>query len=711
MPLTKSPLLPLTLLALLALPAALAASAAEIFVAPDGNDRNPGTREQPLATLEAARDALRAARSRETDTVGPSTVWVRGGVYRLRHTLKLHEADSGTPNAPVTWRRWGDEPVRLMGGVLVSPDSLVSLGSLPSPTDKGILNALSPEARKHVVAADLSALGASPIPTPPNSFMSGGGMPEVFFDGKPMQIARWPNDEWAGFTRDDVVESGRGVLDRAKGERSHGERPGAFRYSGDRPAHWNLDRGVWLYGFWCHDWSSECLKIARIDADKRLITLAAPHRYGIGPTSSWVNTPRRFYAWNVLEELDSPGEWYLDRTTMKLYFWPPSDPRGKELAVSLLKEPMLQMEKTRHLTVRDFIFECSAGSGVVIRSGTANTLAGCTVRNIAGAAASVQGGEKNTILSCDLYNLGRGGISITGGDRKTLTPGNNAAINNHIHHFARIQRTYAGGISVRGVGNRAAHNRIHDTPHAGVFYGGNENVLEYNEVFDLAKETSDVGAFYTGRDWGSQGNVVRYNYIHDLTNNPGCGVMGVYLDDCDSGDTLFGNVFYKAGRAAFIGGGRDNTIENNVMIDCKSAVHIDTRGLQRAKPGGGVTDGWDLLAKIEAFHYKSPPWSTRYPKLVTVMENEPLLPIGNVVAKNASVDCAKWLNNSGGGGKYIRFQDNLVLDGENPGFVDPAAGDFTLKPTSVVFKKIPGFKPIPFEKIGLYKDEYRTELP
>ena len=680
------------------------AAAVEIFVAPNGDDANPGTEGHPLATLEAARDLLRSARSARNADAELATVWVRGGVYRLDKTLKLEEADSGSASGKVVWRRWGDKPVRLIGGILIPPSAC------QKATDDSLVSAIPLPARNHIVAVDLKALGATSIGDPPERFLSGGQMPEVFFDGKPMQIARWPNTGWATFTRDDVVASGRGSLDRTKGERAHGERPGTFRYSGDHPSRWKLDRGAWLYGFWCHDWSSECLKIASIDADKHQITFAAPHRYGIGPTASWVKAPRRFYAWNVLEELDSPGEWYLDRETMKLYFWPPSDPKGKELAVSLLRDPMLQMTKTENVMIRDFIFEFSAGPGVIIKSGTANALAGCTIRNIAGTGASIQGGTGNTIRSCDLYNLGRAGIEISGGDRKTLTPGRNAAINNHIYNFARIQRTYAGGIGVHGVGNRVAHNRIHDTPHAGVFYGGNEHVLEYNEVFDLAKETSDVGAFYTGRDWGSRGNVLRYNYIHDLTDNPGCGVMGVYLDDCDSGDTLFGNVFYKAGRAAFIGGGRDNTVENNIMVDCKSAIHIDTRGLRRAKPGKGVKDGWDLLAKVEVFDYQKPPWSTRYPRLVNVMENDPLLPIGNVVGKNVAVDCAKWLNNSGNGGKYIRFEDNLVLDEGDPGFVNASTGDFALKPDSIIFKKLGGFKPIPFGKIGLFRDEYRTEL-
>ncbi len=54
--------------------------------------------------------------------------------------------------------------------------------------------------------------------------------------------------------------------------------------------------------------------------------------------------------------------------------------------------------------------------------------------------------------------------------------------------------------------------------------------------------------------------------------------------------------------------------------------------------------------------------------------------------------------------------DNLVT-AQDPGFVDVAHGNLALKPDSVVFKKIPGFDPIPFEKIGLFKDEYRRALP
>jgi len=94
------------------------------------------------------------------------------------------------------------------------------------------------------------------------------------------------------------------------------------------------------------------------------------------------------------------------------------------------------------------------------------------------------------------------------------------------------------------------------------------------------RETGDVGALYTGRDWGSVGNVIRYNFIHHTGGVRGWS-MGVYLDDCDNGDTIYGNAFYRVTRAAFIGGGRYNRVENNLFVDCSPAVHVDARGKSR----------------------------------------------------------------------------------------------------------------------------------
>ncbi len=670
--------------------------AKDFFVAPTGRSDATGEKTSPLDSLTSARDAVRAWQ--QQGGTGPVTVWIRGGEYLLRESFQLEKQDGGTADAPVTYRAANGETVRLVGGQPIPSDAFHAV------TDSEVRKRLDPVGREHVVQADLAALGLPEFKDWPARFGAFGGAPELFFNDQPMQIARWPNEGFVNIAK--VIESGRGVVDRSLGERAKGEQAGTFEYAEDRPTQWSESDGVWLMGFWCHDWSSECLKVANIDTERKQISLAAPHRYGIGPSTTWNKHPRRYYALNLLEELDSPGEWYVDRKRSILYFYPPKPLDGARVVLSTLTDPMVTLNDTSHVTLEGLSLETSYGEGVRINGGSENLVAACTFVNLGSTAVRITG-TKSGIVGCNLYQIGRDGISLSGGDRKTLTPAGLFAVNNHIHHYARLQRTYAGAISVRGVGNRAANNLIHDAPHSAIFYGGNDHVIELNEIHHVAQETSDVGAIYTGRDWGSQGNMLRWNYLHELVSMPGVGTMGIYLDDCDSGDTLLGNVFYKAGRAAFIGGGRDNTVQDNLFIECQQAVHLDVRGLSRAKPGQGVKDGWDLLAKIQQYDYKSPPWSTRYPRLARVMEEEPLLPVGNVIVGNVAVDCDKWLNASGDTKKYLdrsTFSDNLVLEGEDPGFVDRDQQDFRLRDNSVVRQKLPDFPKIPFDKIGLQRE-------
>lgn len=86
--------------------------------------------------------------------------------------------------------------------------------------------------------------------------------------------------------------------------------------------------------------------------------------------------------------------------------------------------------------------------------------------NLGETASSISEGVQVGVTRCDLSSLARSGITVSGDDRKSLTPAGNFATNNHIHHFGRLQRTYAAGIHASGVGNRVANNLIHDAPHA-----------------------------------------------------------------------------------------------------------------------------------------------------------------------------------------------------------------------------------------------------
>lgn len=659
-----------------------AAQATELYVAPNGNDRNPGTKAKPFATLERARDVLRLMKRGP----GATTIWIRGGVYQLDKTFTLEAGDGGREDAPIVYRACEGETVRITGGRRIKDWKPV--------TDRAVLARLPAEARGRVLQADLKALGITDYgKLTPRGF----GRPvtpahmELFFDDKPMELARYPNDDWMKIA--DVPA---------------GKDGGKFTFDGDRPARWAAADDIWIHGYWTWDWAESYEKVKSIDLRTKEIVTEPPHGvYGYKKGARW-------YALNVLAELDQPCEWYLDRQAGILYFWPPEPIDRSEAWVSILEAPFISLKDTTHVTIRGISFECARGHGVTITGGEKNLLAGCSFRNIGNVGVVIDGGTANGVLSSDISETGDGGVKLSGGDRKTLTPAGNYVRNCHIHHYNRWVRTYRPAVLIQGVGNVIANNHIHDSPHCAILLNGNEHVIEYNDIHRVCRETGDAGAFYLGRDWTERGNVVRFNYFHHLDKPEGITnawseVMAVYLDDWASGTRVFGNVFYKAGRAAMIGGGRNNTISNNIFVDCDPSVHVDARGLQW---GAYYFDGSNttLTDRLKAMNYTQPPYSERYPELLSLYDDEPAVPKYNAIERNI-VFGGRWITLSGLNDKTVLISDNMIdID---PGFVDLLGGDLRLRDDSPAWKL--GFKRIPMEEIGMRNDEYRkserTALP
>jgi len=648
----------------------------EYFVSTDGSDTNPGTRAQPFATLLRARDAVRELKKRSNLPQKGVTVWVQPGAHYVNEPLTLSNEDSGTENAPIVYRGQPGGEVRIVGGRQVK-------GFQPV-TDPEILKRLDNSVRQKVLCADLKAAGIYDY----GQVAARSKRLELFFLDEPMQLARWPNE---GFVR--IVEAIGETPNTTHGIK--GTREGKFTYSDDRPKRWTDEQEIWLHGYWFWDWSDSFEKVSSIDIEKRIIETVPPyHNYGY-------RNGQRYYALNILAELDRPGEWYLDRQKGILYFLPPTPVNEGKAVLSTLQN-LFVLKNCSWVTIRDLVLEATRSTAVTISGGSSNTIAGCTIRNTGSWAVNISGGSNNSVLGCDIYRTAEGGVSLSGGERKTLTPAGHRAENNHIHHFGRIYRTYRPAVSVNGVGNHVAHNAIHDGPHNAIQLGGNDHVIEFNEIYNVCFETGDVGAFYMGRDWTARGTIIRHNYFHDI-KGPGLhGAMAVYLDDSASGISIIGNVFHRAGRAAFIGGGRDNLVENNIFVDCPASVHVDARGVGWMKYH--VEPGGTLPERLKAMPYKQPPWSEKYPRLVNILEDSPGEPKGNIVRRNISFG-GNWLDVEKKAMPLIKFEDNLV--DKDPHFVDLDRKDFRLRSDSPAFDL--GFKQIPIEKIGLYSDDYRTK--
>ena len=664
----------------LALAAAAPLLAANMYVSNSGNDTDPGERAKPFASIQKALAAMKGA--------GPGTIWLAEGEYYVGDGLALGEANSGKDGAPVVIRSEVPHKARITGAKVVT-------GFQPiSPEDAKTL--ISEEAKKNVLVADLRAQGFAPLAKMPDKFRA-PGCEEVIFGDMPMQPARWPNEGFTAFTE---------VIDAGAGDPYHWVsrkvfRPGSFRFPSDRPKHWDLSRGVYLHGFWCYEWADEALKVATYNAETKELRFAAKHGYGIGNPRR-KKSKRHFYAIHVFEELDLPGEYYLDRQSDKLYFWPPSDVTKTPVRVSVCRSPLLKAHKVSNLTLRDLVIENGCGHGVALSGCTNARVENCVIRNMGQGGISSSAGSNNHVVGCEVTRTGSRGVWVSAGDRKSLTKGNCSVVGNHLHHLGRYDWGGGRGVSIGGCGNRIAHNHIHHCPTGGVSYGGNEHVLELNEVHHVCLLYADVGVFYTGRDWASRGNIVRWNYIHSNPDNGGSGSQAIYLDDCDSGDTVVGNIVVGGvGRGVLLGGGRDNTIVGNIFINLPKGIHVDARGprgITLDKPGS-----WNLKAKCERLGYLSTLWKERYPRLARVLDEEPLLPMGNVMRNNIFIGCKKpFALAKGVKPEWLTRENNPELQTAEFPFLPAfgAAGTFDLEMLPEIWQKVHGFEPIPFARIG-----------
>ncbi len=689
-----------------ALLCAAPAFAAQFFVAPTGSDASPGTRLKPFASPLGARDAVRAALKRGE----PCEVVLRAGNYELSAPLELGAEDSGSAAKPVVWRAADGESVRLSAGRSISGWKPVS--------DPQVLERLDPGVRGRVLQVDLKAQSITDYGEMSGGFSQAGSTGiELFLDDAPAHVSRYPN---TGFI---PISQVLGATPINVGG-TKGTKEGVFQVDDPHVARWVGEKDARVLGYWFWDWADQRQSIASIDPATRTLTLAGePHAFGY-------RKGQYFYAFNLLSEIDAPGEWFLDRQSGIAYVLPLGKAAPQHSLVTMLPNAV-KMEGASHITLSHLIIEGARETAVTIRNGVGCTIVGCTIRNSGSWAVRVEGGSTCSVRGSDITGTGDGGVSLEGGERKSLTPSNHSVENCHIHDYSRWNRTYRAGVNLTGVGNRAIRNLIDHAPHEAISFSGNDHVIEGNEIHNVCDETNDAGAIYAGRDWTMRGHVIRNNFLHDIYGREAKGANGVYLDDNFSSATIEGNIFQNTMRAIHLGGGRDHQVQNNLFIDCPSALHIDARGL------GWRADGFDdLKQKLEAMPYKTQPWSTRYPKLPALLNDEPMAPKGIVVAHNVIIG-SNWDDIEKKALPFIAMRDNLLdaprsllftvsqslgITAHIPvGAIPRTRGDarFLLPPSTwagpnlipdASFKAI-GFTPIPVDRIGLYASPERASWP
>jgi len=467
---------------------------------------------------------------------------------------------------------------------------------------------------------------------------------EVFVGGRALTPARWPNADargqaWATIER--IVDAGsvprNDEPDMPPESRKREPPRGGTFVPADRSrlARWKGAEDAWLAGYWNWDWSEETLPLAAVDLEAGTVALGMPHRYGLAARG-------KFRIENLLAELDAPNECWIDRANRRVVAWLPEQPDGMDPAqarvtISMLEAPMIALpagEGAPRVTVRGVRFEATRGAAIVGRGVRGAVVERCSFANIGTRAVDLEG-EACLVSRSTFTDIGGIAVRLAGGDRRTLSRAGNEVSDSTFLRAGRLQRSYNPAIEITGVGQRVVHNEIAHVPHFAVFFAGCEHTIEGNHIHHAVEETGDAGAVYVGRDYTTQGTVLRGNLVHDIAGSDARYQNAFYLDDMSSGILIEHNLFVRCNWGLLIGGGRDNIVRDNAFAKCGQAVVYDARGVGWMAFALADPSTSTILQRLAATPIDEEPWRSRYPNLATYLTDRPSRPVGGRVAGNA----------------------------------------------------------------------------
>lgn len=702
--------------------------AVDFYVAVNGDDANPGTLDQPFASLTRARNAVREAK-RATPKPASVTVQLRGGTYFLPGTFNILAHDTGLTDLPVTYRSYRDERAVLVAGRDVG-------GFTPAPDAPGMLIANLPPPQLDIDVVPLKQL-----------FHVGAQGWER------LTLARHPNIDptnriGGGWARAAGSVSGT----TTKPDHAAETKSLVLEEVDARP--WKRPADGEVSVFATHDWWNSLVRVSSYDAATRTLRFheacSAPVRQG-----------DPYFVQGMWEDLDGPGEWYYDKAEGKLYVKPPRDidPEKFRVVAPNARSIITIGPNVQNVTLQGLEFHGCEGTAVFLIDATKCTIASCTVAHVGGyygAGVAIVNGKDNLVTSCDISFTGGAGIILAGGRLDRRERADHRAEDNVIHHPGVICK-HGAGIGIGGFGSTATRNLVHDCPRSGIILTGNEHLVERNRVERTCLETQAAAAISAeGGDFVSgRGNVIRNNFVQDSIGfgrdqdggwqSPGIA-WGISLDHGAVGVHVTGNVVVRGGRVGIrLDNTRDCRVVGNVLFDAGTDTQLEYDGWTSTDPR------WlSRLPEMKLRHAvvaKAAAWKD-VPNLATgpadavlpdgctsagnefirniIVSSNPTallfrmknLPVGHyrsdanvfhvVDAAGKPVPPVVSVEPSWSGGTAPRPAETfaawqrLGFDGASvvgdPGFVNPKAGDFSL-PSDAPPSKL-GFEPIPIDLIS-----------
>jgi len=676
-------------------------------VAVDGSDQNPGSEAEPFRSVNRAQETVR--RVLKEKPAKAVTVIVHPGTYPLEEPLKFTPADSGTAEAPVTYRAAEGGKVILSGGIRI--EGWEKDGKLW---------------RVHI------------------DEVQGGKLyfHQLFVNGRRARPAATPNRFYLR-TAGPIEPLG----DRQEARRDPSKKRGfRFREGDFEPWDNRDDVIVELY----HSWTTSLHWIEDLDLQRRIVRFTNHSHWPVGYWEKF----ERYRIHNCFEALNSPGEWYLDRKTGTLYYWPlPGEDMEEAEVIAPRLTDLVCFEGSpaegrfvRHLRLEGLSFQHEDwdfdrkstvdGQAHARQQNAAITAFGlrdsamerCEIAHVGAHAIRLdEGCQDNRIVQCHVHDCGGGGIYVGPDAQVCYTPPTddlkvrgNLIENNFIHHTSHV---LGGSIGI-WVGssslNRIRHNEISDFDYTGISVGWcwgrrtdifqRGNLIEYNHVHhNVGDILSDNGGIYVLGY--SPGSVIRGNVIHHIRHYPYINdSRGIYLDGNTSEYLVENNLVHHIDSFGVTLKGQHNVVRNNVFACCGDSgfnrlfkshardYEYDQSTLERNivfQREGAMTSGYyaPRWTNIDRNLY----WSTQGNDAVRF--NDWSRRILKDVAKVENVSFAEWR-------ELGRDQNSVVAD---PRFVDRDAGNFQLAENSPAAEI--GFEPFDYGRAGLYGDPQWTGLP
>ena len=692
----------------------------KIFVSTVGDDSGDGSEEEPLRTLEKAIDVANEMREDSDKLI---EILLREGTYSVTNTIKI--INSQKDNSLLKISAYQDEKVTINAGVDI-PLSAMSIA------DSDFTNAIidKPNAgsvlQYNLKDAQIEDLGEISLR---GHLISDEkeAQAELSLNGEVQKLAGWPNGEYTGLIKPtDSNEYGK----RTKSGIANGC---SFQVNYDRPSQWSKPEQAWLSGTIGPNYEFDYYPVSRFDSEEKRVYLSrgALEKYYTEPYYRFENVP---------EELDEPGEYYIDRQSGMLYFYPPEDaPKDSVLTITMStptldvsgKAPnsMFRIENSKNIVFENLIFKGGRGSAITGKNNSNIQFINCEINSFGENGIRFDASTDIKISDCKIHDVGQDGILfVSCGNYKTLSPSNIVVSNNDIYNFARLERSYKTGIDFgyRCVGATAANNHIHNGPHAGMIFYGVNNDIYGNEFDNLVTEFSDMDALYCNNSnypW-ERGNKIHNNYFHDIGKSSMNGrhqinVRAIRTDNRGCGLNIYENLFYNIGDGgngngnngigAITAEGTRNRIFNNLFVDCNEAYFntlqykeietaddgtlypntiINSSGVEVANTINGAKVA-DLKKQMENY---LPVYGKQFPELYNYFYEHPNMSKTNEFKNNMIINIAIPLSNFNGtqneegfrGSQMLTAASGNYVSTSDPGFVSYDNGNLELSSSATL---------------------------